>query len=126
MFVFRKEIDQPVTWPVFIEMAQDGGKVKKVEFKGKFLRLNNEQRKKIDEELDDISRKEGEDYIDAAVLRISRFMVGWSDIVDEDNKPIEYSQEALREIAKGPVGMAFITAVTRAVTEIDAGIKAKN
>jgi len=123
MFVIREEVEETIEWPVVVEVAVSGGKSKKYEFTGIFKRLNDEQKKALSE----IDRT-GDDaeWTESYLNRTMEIMVDWKGVVDKNKEPIPYNRDNLRKAILAVNGMATITGITRAMGQIEGGIKAKN
>lgn len=104
-------------WPVKVRLPSAEGEVVQ-EFTGTFLMPEDEK--------DIFERIEGEsmaDMIDAARLRLSRYLVGWSGIGIEGGGELAFSEEARdRLLRQRPIRMAVDAALAEAVM----GIREKN
>lgn len=109
-FVFKK--GHSYFWPVTIETPLDGGKHKKETIDLKF------QQKK-QSEIEALLKAEG--ATDKAFCEA--VVVGWKDVKGEDQEPIEFSPEALKEILEVP---QLAKTIVMAYLESVAGAKAKN
>ena len=81
-----------VKWRVDIEQPTDNNKTEKFDFLATFKILSEEDYKKMAE-----SSKDDREFI-------SKFLVGWEDLVDENDKPLEYSKANVLSLAS----LAFV------------------
>lgn len=130
MFIVQTE-QKPVTWPVTVEIADDGGKTRKFEFTGTFRRLSDDERDLIAAEIKDEESPavDGEDagaWKETSVANIMKIMTGWTGVVDPDKKPIEFSRESLRAAVRSPSGLGLLRGINAAISEITLGARTKN
>ena len=97
------------------EILNDQNRYTKVPFRCTFRKLPADQV----EELRRLEREEGLDPSAAA----RENLVGWSDLLDEDNNPIEFSQDAVEEAMDL---MAYRTAIQNAFIRAQYNVKLVN
>lgn len=121
--------NKTINWPVKVEIAADGGKIKKYEFTGTFRRLDDDEKEAIDAELKsaDASGEEGSNAwkvrnVDAIV----RVMDGWKGVADQDKNPIEFTRDNLLAAARSINGTPILRAINIAISEISTGALTKN
>ena len=85
-FVRKKTKVYP--WPVEVERPSETipGEFEKTSFTGKFARLSRTELNKFDDE-DEYSA-------------LSKILVGWEDVNEEDGTPIEFNDKTLKEFAE--------------------------
>lgn len=106
---FVKKKVQTFKWPVKVAEPADGGLFETSEFVAVFKR---------------VSRSKFENLADRGELEmLQAILVGWEDIVDENNKAITFSQAALKEFADDAY---WIRGVLAAYTETIEGAKSGN
>lgn len=128
MFVFIDETEeQIIEWPVTVELAVSGGKIKKQEFIGHFVKLPEADLKEMIEEA-----KRNEDPPESqrpnedAIRFFGKILRGWDKITNKAGVPIEYSELLLEKMLTGTDGTAFALGLWRAQGQIRTGAKAKN
>lgn len=140
MFVIQSPEAQKgktIPWPVVVDVAEDGGKIKKYEFTGTFKRLNDDEREALAAEAKLAEPVDAEEAIkdsaerpnawkERSVDNIMKVMVGWSGVVDEHKAPIEFTRDNLLVAARGQNGMGILRAINLALSEINTGSRAKN
>ena len=132
MFVIQSEKSKTITWPVTVETAVDGGKIKKFEFTGTFLLLGDDEKEAIVEELktDQLGSADTDEganaWKEAAIDGILRVMTDWKGVVDENKTPIAFNRDNLRAAARSAQGVSIIRAINTAVSEISMGARTKN
>lgn len=99
MAFVRKKI-KTFKWPVTVEEPADGGTFDSSTFDATFKRLGRADFAKLTEKGD--------------VQMLQAVMIGWDGINDEDDKPVPFSQAALKEFADDPY---WIRGVLKAYTE---------
>lgn len=91
-------------WPVKITIPTDGGKRETFTFDATFNRLKQSRITEIIENGQRKSRGEplepGQDLSDFEVM--SEILAGWDGVVDDDNKPIAFSQSSLEQLCELP------------------------
>jgi hypothetical protein len=122
MFVIKDREDTTFEWPVTVSYPRDGGKTQKFEFIGVFRRLSADEKDAtpVGENLT------GDEAIDQFIERAMQHMVGWRNVVDSAQKPVELSAAALRSAIRAPGGAAVIAGIARAIQEVESGEKRKN
>lgn len=103
--MFKIAQKRRITWPVTVNVPQDGGKTQKASFDAQFEILSTEE---IDQAI-----AEGKDILDVQ-------LVGWSGagVRDEQDQPVEYSEAAKKQL----LGINYVrTALFNALTEINTG-----
>lgn len=132
MFVIESSTSEKktISWPVKVEVAADGGKIKKYEFTGTFLRLDDAEKEAIDAEQkggDVSSGEEGSNaWKDRNVATIMRVMADWKGVVDQDKNPIEFNRENLLAAARSINGTPILRGINIAISEISIGALTKN
>ena len=132
MFVIQTEKSKTITWPVSVEIATDGGKIRKFEFTGTFLLLGDDEKEAIVEELktDQLGSADTDEganaWKEAAIDGILRVMTDWKGVVDESKTPIAFNRDNLRAAARSAQGVSIIRAINTAVSEISIGARTKN
>ncbi len=128
MFVIKSDKDKTINWPVKVEVAVDGGKIKKFEFTGTFRRLNDDEKEAADAELkgEDGGDEGSNAWKDRNVAGIMHVMTDWKGVVDQDKNPIEFSQNNLRMAARSIDGVPILRAINAAIAEIGHGVLTKN
>jgi hypothetical protein len=106
---FIKKKVQTFKWPVKVEEPSDGGVFDTSEFVAIFKRLPRSKFEKLADR--------GEHDMLQAIL------VGWEDVLDENNKAIPFSQAALKEFTDDAY---WIRGVLAAYTETIEGAKLGN
>ena len=98
-------------WPVKIQRPSEDipGEFEKFEFIGKFVRLSRPELDKFEEE-DEFSA-------------LSKILVGWEDINEEDGSPITFNKVALKEFSED---VDFVKGVLDAFREFYGNAQAKN
>lgn len=124
MFVVQETIDETLDWPVKVETPVSGGTSKTREFTGTFKRLSDEQKKELTE-TGDGSESDAE-WVEKYLDRTMKIMTNWSGVVSTTKEPIPYTRENFKKVITAPSGLAVIHAITRAMNQIESGIKAKN
>lgn len=122
MFVIKDREDTTFEWPVTVNYPRDGGKTQKFEFVGIFRRLSADEKDALPAYSDATTDEAVEQFID----RTLRQMVGWRNVVDHEQRPIELSAAALRSAIRAPGGAAVIVGITRALQEVETGERRKN
>lgn len=129
MFILQTQ-QKPITWPVSVEVAMDGGKTQKFEFTGTFKRLSDDEREQLAAEIKDEAQATDEEAVGAwkvgAVDNILRIMTGWKGVVDTDKTPIEFTRENLLTAVRGPSGLSILRGINAAISEINLGARTKN
>ncbi len=125
MFIVQEEITETLDWPVRVSVPKSGGSNRTYEFTGTFKRLNVEQ-KKAQKELKEANNYDESEWLEAYLDFVMGVMVGWHGVVTPDRQPLPFTRENLRKVVAGPDGTAVINAITAAMVQIDAGVKAKN
>lgn len=102
-----KEVD----WPVTVNVPVNGGKTEQHEFTAKFKLMSQEE---YDKALQ--GTKNDTSFI-------AKFLIGWSGLLDDDDKEVPFSKEALKNLCGLPfVRVAIVKAYNQAIT----GQAAKN
>lgn len=130
MFIVKKSVPGAVIkWPVTVNTPVDGGKTKRFEFTGHFLRLSADEKDALRAEIDAIlesSDSDAEDYRAQFVSATMKVMTDWSGVVDQDEKDLAFGREALLAAVRGVGGGAVIAGINRAIIEVELGEKRKN
>lgn len=132
MFIIQTNPSKTITWPVAVEVAVDGGKIKKYEFDGTFKLLNDDEKELITAEMrsdappDDVTSEAANAWKEAAVDNIMKIMTDWKGVVDETKTPIEFSRDNLRSAARSSQGISILRGINTAIGEINIGARAKN
>ncbi|MEJ1497541.1 MAG: hypothetical protein RPU13_13850 [Candidatus Sedimenticola sp. (ex Thyasira tokunagai)] len=109
MFVLKKQ-DEPIEWPVEVEVPVNGGKVEKQEFTAHFKLLDQD-------EIDAESAKG-----DVSFMTVT--LVGWGeDVKDSKGEKIPFGKEPLRAMTKT---VHVRKAIVKAYYQMAAGIARKN
>lgn len=139
MFKIQSEENKIISWPVKVEVAIDGGKTQKYEFTGLFKLQTDDERDAFELEAQKAAQAQtdqanGEQDVtvlasawkDGMIDRIMQVMTGWKGVVGDDDQPLDFNRETLRAAARGTRGTSVLRAINVAVSEINAGAKAKN
>lgn len=126
MFIIKDTVDATIEWPVTVNTPLDGGKTRKFEFTGVFRRLSDDEKESIGKEIAADVGNDDMSHADAFVDRATRVMVGWKQVVDEAQNPLEFSRDTLRRAVRAPGGLAIMTGINRALQEVESGEKRKN
>jgi hypothetical protein len=130
MFIIKSEKDKSITWPVKVEVAADGGKIKKYEFTGVFRRLDDDEKEAIDDELKSADASSGDEGGNVWKVRnvdaIMRIMADWKGVADQDKNPIEFTRDNLLAAARSINGTPILRAINIAISEISTGALTKN
>ncbi len=109
-FVLTKKIKE-VDWLVTVNVPVDGGKTEDHEFTARFKLLSD----------DDYNKAVQEAASDTDL--ISKILIGWEGLIDDDGKAVKYSKKTLKDLCKFP----FVrNSIVRAYTQAIQGIAAKN
>ncbi len=92
--LFFKGSRTEVTLPLKAECLSPTGGSTVVSFKGKFKVINTDEQKELRDAIQNKSMT-GEDVI-------RRLLVGWADVQDQENQPIEFSEENLEAALLNP------------------------
>ena len=108
-FVRKKTKVYP--WPVEVKRPSEEivGEFEKFEFTGKFVRLTRSELDKFEEE-DEYSA-------------LSKILVGWEDVSEEDGTPITFTKSALKEFSED---VDFVKGVLDAFRSFYGNAQAKN
>lgn len=139
MFKIQSEENKTISWPVKVEVAVDGGKTQKYEFTGVFRLQTDDERDAFELAAKEAAKAQAEQAAgeqDVTVLasawkegmvdRIMQVMTDWKGVVGDDDKPLEFTRETLRAAARGTRGTSVLRAINQAVSEVNAGARAKN
>lgn len=105
MAFVRKKV-KSFKWPVAVEEPADGGVFEVSTFDAVFKR---------------VPLSEFEDGTDLETLK--KILIGWDKIEDEGGKPIEFSEEALKDFSEDS---CWVRGVTKAYVDALAGAKEGN
>jgi hypothetical protein len=139
MFKIQSEENKVINWPVKVEIAIDGGKTQKYEFTGLFKLQTDDERDAFELEAQKAAQAQDEQaageqdvtvlasaWKDGMIDRIMQVMNGWKGVVGDDDQPLDFTRDTLRAAARGTRGTSVLRAINVAVSEINAGAKAKN
>lgn len=139
MFKIQSEENKIISWPVKVEVAIDGGKTQKYEFTGLFKLQTDDERDAFELEAQKAAQAQADQangeqdvtvlasaWKDGMLDRILQVMTGWKGVVGDDDQPLDFTRETLRAAARGARGTSVLRAINVAVSEINAGAKAKN
>lgn len=97
MFVIKQS--DTYTWPVKVKYAVNEGKYETQEFTAEFKRL---PQSKINELADKATAVENREADIDPVDYVQEFIVGWSDLFDEKEKPVLFSKAQLKKVLDIP------------------------
>jgi hypothetical protein len=139
MFKIQSEENKVISWPVNVEVAIDGGKTQKYTFTGLFKLQTDDERDAFELEAQKAAQAQDEQaageqdvtvlasaWKDGMIDRIMQVMTGWKGVVGDDDQPLDFTRDTLRAAARGTRGTSVLRAINVAVSEINAGAKAKN
>jgi hypothetical protein len=139
MFKIQSEENKIINWPVKVEIAVDGGATQKYEFTGLFKLQTDDERDAFELEAQKAAKAQAEQeagdqdvtvlasaWKDGMIDRILQVMTGWKGVVGNDDQPLEFNRDNLRAAARGTRGTSVLRAINVAVSQINAGAKAKN
>lgn len=131
MFKIQSEANKTITWPVSVDFAADGGKIKKFEFTGTFLLLSDDDKDAIAATApavltDDSTAALAGAWKESMIDQIMKVMTGWKSVVGADDQPIDFNRDNLRAAARGPRGVGLLRAINTAIGEISSGARVKN
>lgn len=132
MFIIKSEKNDTINWPVTVEVAQDGGKLKKYEFTGTFLLLDDDEKEAAAAEIKaanpvtDVAEQGANDWKDASIDAIMRVMTGWKGVADAAGTPVEFTRDNLRAAVRSRQGTGILRGINIAMAEISTGSKQKN
>lgn len=131
MFIIQSDNSKSITWPVTVEIASDGGKIRKFEFTGVFNRLNDDEKNAAMAEMKsanagDDSEAVGTEWKESTVNWIMNFMTDWKGVVDQNKAPIEFNRDNLRTAARSSIGVSLLRGINIAINEVDTGARIKN
>lgn len=92
--MFNLALSESYTWPVELRVAMDGGHFTVVPFDVRFKRVSQER-------IDEVAEQIATETLDPHAL-LRELVVGWDGIVNDDNEPLPYSQEALGRLLNVP------------------------
>jgi len=105
MAFVRKKV-KSFKWPVAVEEPADGGVFETSTFDAVFRRVQVSE------------LKDGDDFD-----TLKTILIGWEGIQDEDGKPIEFSQKALKELSDDA---CWVRSVVKTYVDALAGAKEGN
>lgn len=109
MFVIQKH-DEPLTWPVKVDVPVDGGKTESQEFTALFRMLGQD-------EIDKLAAQGDEAFIRGT-------LVDWgADVKDPDGNPVSFREQPLVAMIRRPY---IRKALIRAYYEMAGGVVRKN
>lgn len=92
------------TWPIQLILPVDGGRREKHTFDGEFKRLPQSRINEIVKQarkMESVVSDDDDDFLeDQAAAR--EVLVGWSGVVDDDNKEIPFSDKSLGQLLEIP------------------------
>ena len=105
--MFKLKDNKDFWWPVTVAVPVDGRHAKH-KFRGQFLLIDQEE---IDGYVEDANDDEAGD-----LDLLSRVLIGWEGVADDDGNPIEFSDEVRDKLLKIPyVRLGLIKAYFEAV-----------
>jgi hypothetical protein len=132
MFIIPSSKPKSITWPVSVDVPDDGGKIRKFEFTGIFNLLDDDAKDAIAADARAAAPAENgsEESVNAwkavAVDRIMNFMTDWKGVVDPDKNPVAFSEDSMLAIARTSLGVSFLRGINTAINEINVGARTKN
>lgn len=132
MFIISTEKEKTINWPVKVEVAVDGGKIKAHEFTGVFLLLNDDQKEALADEAKQADPGEADEnepagaWKERSVDHILKVMTGWKQVCDESKNPIDFNRETLLAAVRSAHGISILRAINTAIAEINTGARVKN
>lgn len=132
MFTIPSNKPTAITWPVSVDVPDDGGKIRKFEFTGTFNLLDDDAKDAIAAEsraaapAEDGSDEAVNAWKAVSVDRIMHFLADWKGVVDQDKNPVPFSKDNMLAIARTSVGVSFLRGINTAINEINVGARAKN
>lgn len=131
MFIIKSAADKTINWPVLVEVAEDGGKIKKYEITGTFKRLSDDAKEALAAEAKANEPVEGTEeaanaWKERSVDNIMRIMTDWKGVLDENKEPIEFTRDNLLAAARSPDGISILRGINTAIAEINTGARVKN
>ena len=96
--MFKIEKTKKISWPVTINVPQDGGGTKEQQFTGQFELISQK-------EYDDFYKdaKGGEPAGEKDIGLARRVLTGWGDdVLDEDGNPLEFNAENKEKLIEIP------------------------
>lgn len=132
MFIIPSDKPKTITWPVSVDVPDDGGKIRKFEFTGTFNLLDDDAKDAIAAEAKAAAPAEdgGDESVNAwkafSVDRIMKFMIDWKGVVDPDKNPVVFSKDSLLAVARSSVGVSLLRGINTAINEINVGARVKN
>jgi hypothetical protein len=139
MFKIQSEENKIISWPVKVEVAVDGGKVQRYEFTGLFKLQTDDERDAFELEAKNAAQAQADQangeqdatvlasaWKDGMIDRVMQVMTGWKGVVGDDDQPLDFNRDTLRAAARGTRGTSILRAINVAVSEINAGARAKN
>lgn len=118
--MFKHAAKREVDWPVEVSVAQDGGTVQTVEVTLRYRLATSSEIRSMSSS--GIGMLDGEEDL-RALEKVCGHITGWDKIVDEDDNPIEFTQENLYAVMENP---AFARAATIGLVQASSGAAAKN
>lgn len=132
MFIVTTSKDKTINWPVKVEIAADGGKIKNFEFTGTFKLLGDDEKEQLAEEAklntpDAADESEPANaWKERAVDSILKVMTDWKGVADESKVPLDFNRETLLGAARSAHGISILRGINTAIAEISTGARAKN
>ncbi|WP_229211422.1 hypothetical protein [Duganella sp. BJB476] len=132
MFIIPSSKPKSITWPVFVDVPDDGGKLRKFEFTGTFNLLDDDAKDAIAAEsraaapAEDGSEESVNAWKAVSVDRIMNFMTDWKGVVDEEKVPVQFSKDNLLSVARTSLGVSLLRGINTAINEINVGARTKN
>jgi len=131
MFIIKTVADKTINWPVVVEVAENGGKIKKYEFTAIFKRLNDDDKETLAAQSKANEPVEGSEesanaWKERSVDNILRVMMDWKGVQDENNTPIEFNRDNLLAAARSQDGISILRGINTAIAEINTGARVKN